>query len=80
MLSPKTVRNHVSNILDKLRAADRAEAILRAREAWLQASLGGANQTGLQRSRGGRASVGYWSARLQTTGDPSPPSQAEPVL
>lgn len=35
VLSPKTVRNHVSNILDKLRVADRAEAILRAREAGL---------------------------------------------
>jgi DNA-binding NarL/FixJ family response regulator len=34
-LSPKTVRNHVSNILHKLQAADRAEAIIRAREAGL---------------------------------------------
>jgi DNA-binding NarL/FixJ family response regulator len=34
-LSPKTVRNHVSNILHKLRAADRTEAIIRAREAGL---------------------------------------------
>ncbi len=34
-LSPKTVRNHVSNILHKLQAADRTEAILRAREAGL---------------------------------------------
>ena len=33
VLSPKTVRNHVSNILSKLQVADRAEAILRAREA-----------------------------------------------
>ncbi len=32
-LSPKTVRNHVSNIFDKLQVADRAEAIMRAREA-----------------------------------------------
>lgn len=32
-LSPKTVRNHVSNILSKLQVADRAEAIIRAREA-----------------------------------------------
>jgi len=32
-LSPKTVRNYVSNILDKLQVADRAEAIVRAREA-----------------------------------------------
>ncbi|MGI8808456.1 MAG: response regulator [Acidimicrobiales bacterium] len=34
-LSGKTVRNHVSNILNKLHAADRAEAIVRAREAGL---------------------------------------------
>jgi DNA-binding NarL/FixJ family response regulator len=32
-LSLKTVRNHVSNILSKLQVADRAEAIVRAREA-----------------------------------------------
>lgn len=34
-LSPKTVRNHVSNILSKLQVADRAQAMLRAREAGL---------------------------------------------
>jgi DNA-binding NarL/FixJ family response regulator len=34
-LSPKTVRNHVSNILTKLQMADRAQAIIRAREAGL---------------------------------------------
>ena len=34
-LSPKTVRNHVSNIFAKLRVADRAAAIIRAREAGL---------------------------------------------
>ena len=33
VLSPKTVRNHVSNIFSKLQARDRAEAIVRAREA-----------------------------------------------
>lgn len=32
-VSPKTVRNHVSNILTKLQVADRAQAIVRAREA-----------------------------------------------
>lgn len=37
-LSPKTVRNHLSNILTKLQVADRAQAIVRAREA----GLGGA--------------------------------------
>ena len=34
-LSPKTVRNHVSNILHKLQVTDRAQAIIRAREAGL---------------------------------------------
>ncbi len=37
-LSPKTVRNHLSNVLTKLQVADRAQAIVRAR----QAGLGGA--------------------------------------
>ena len=32
-LSDKTVRNHVSNVLARLNAPDRAEAILRARRA-----------------------------------------------
>lgn len=34
-VSPKTAANHVSNILNKLQAADRAEAIVRARRAGL---------------------------------------------
>lgn len=34
-LSPKTVRNHVSNIFAKLQVADRAQAIVRARRAGL---------------------------------------------
>jgi DNA-binding NarL/FixJ family response regulator len=34
-LSPKTVRNHVSNIFTKLQVVDRAQAIIRAREAGL---------------------------------------------
>ncbi|HEX2728260.1 MAG TPA: response regulator transcription factor [Rubrobacteraceae bacterium] len=34
-LSPKTVRNHVSNIFAKLQVAGRAQAIIRAREAGL---------------------------------------------
>jgi DNA-binding NarL/FixJ family response regulator len=34
-LSPKTVRNHVSNIIGKLQVADRTAAIIRAREAGL---------------------------------------------
>lgn len=37
-LSPKTIRNHVTSIFDKLEVAGRAEAIIRAREA----GLGGA--------------------------------------
>ena len=42
VLSPKTVRNHVSNIFSKLQVADRAQAIVRAREA----GLGGATPRG----------------------------------
>ncbi|WP_103941572.1 response regulator [Thermomonospora echinospora] len=34
-LSPKTVRNNVSNVFGKLQVADRTQAILRAREAGL---------------------------------------------
>jgi DNA-binding NarL/FixJ family response regulator len=34
-VSPKTVRNHISNIFTKLRVADRSQAIVRAREAGL---------------------------------------------
>jgi DNA-binding NarL/FixJ family response regulator len=34
-LAPKTVANHVSNIFSKLHVADRAEAIIRARDAGL---------------------------------------------
>jgi len=34
-LTPKTVSNHVSNIFAKLQVADRAQAIIRAREAGL---------------------------------------------
>ncbi len=41
-LSPKTVRNHLSNILTKLQVTDRSQAIVRAREA----GLGGAGSVG----------------------------------
>lgn len=35
VLSPNTVRNHISNIFSKLQVADRAQAIIRARDAGL---------------------------------------------
>jgi DNA-binding NarL/FixJ family response regulator len=35
VLSSKTIRNHVSNILSKLQVADRTQAVLKAREAGL---------------------------------------------
>jgi DNA-binding NarL/FixJ family response regulator len=35
LLSIKTVQNHVSNIFSKLQVADRAQAIVRARDAGL---------------------------------------------
>jgi DNA-binding NarL/FixJ family response regulator len=41
-LSPKTVRNNVSNIFTKLQVTDRAQAIVKAREA----GLGGASPVG----------------------------------
>lgn len=34
-IAPKTVRNHVSNIFSKLQVVDRAQAIMRARDAGL---------------------------------------------
>ncbi len=42
VISPKTVRNHVSNIFAKLHVADRAQAIMRAQ----QAGFGGTTRSG----------------------------------
>jgi len=38
VVSPKTVRNHVSNVFSKLQVTDRSEAVLRARRAGLGGS------------------------------------------
>lgn len=35
VIAPKTVRNHISNIFSKLQVADRAQAIIKARDAGL---------------------------------------------
>ena len=45
-ISEKTVRNHVSNILTKLAVSDRAQAIVRAREAGLGQTPGTRNANG----------------------------------
>ncbi|MBB5959283.1 DNA-binding NarL/FixJ family response regulator [Saccharothrix tamanrassetensis] len=46
VLSPKTVRNHVSNILRKLHVADRAQAVSRAKQAGLGEESGHIGTTG----------------------------------
>ena len=40
-IAPKTVRNHVANVLNKLEVADRSQAIVRAREAGFGRDPGG---------------------------------------
>jgi DNA-binding NarL/FixJ family response regulator len=52
VISAKTVRNHVSNIFSKLHVADRAQAIVRARQAGLGDS--GPVEFGQQRAGSGR--------------------------
>jgi DNA-binding NarL/FixJ family response regulator len=47
VLSPKTVRNHVSNILTKLQVQDRSAAIIRARDAGLGHDRGASGPPGL---------------------------------
>jgi DNA-binding CsgD family transcriptional regulator len=61
VLSPKTVRNHVSNIFSKLQVADRAQAIVRAREAGFgrndsaaSSTRPGSGQRGLEDGQSGR--------------------------
>jgi DNA-binding NarL/FixJ family response regulator len=44
VLSPKTVRNHTSNIFSKLQVTDRARAIVLAREAGLGQATGDRNR------------------------------------
>jgi DNA-binding NarL/FixJ family response regulator len=44
VLSLKTVRNHVSNIFSKLQVADRAQAVIRAREAGLGRDVPGGHE------------------------------------
>ena len=41
VISPKTVRNHITSVFSKLQVADRAEAIIRAREAGMGDSVSG---------------------------------------
>ena len=45
VIAHKTVRNHVSNIFSKLQVADRAQAIIRAREAGMGRSTGRSDES-----------------------------------
>jgi len=62
VLSPKSVSNHVSNIFNKLQVVDRAQAVLRARQAGL---------AGHDARRGGSA------GGMRSQGDMSPYSLGE---
>lgn len=53
-LSPKTVRNYISNIFRKLQVADRAQAIVAAREAGIE-TPDPSTRFGLRRVRQGPA-------------------------
>jgi DNA-binding NarL/FixJ family response regulator len=48
VISMKTVRNHVSNIFSKLQVADRAQAVIRAREAGLGGSASAVQDSGFK--------------------------------
>jgi DNA-binding NarL/FixJ family response regulator len=52
-ISPKTARNHVSNIFAKLHVADRAQAIVQAREAGLGGEAPAASKSQGDNPRGG---------------------------
>jgi DNA-binding NarL/FixJ family response regulator len=56
-LSQKTVRNHVSNILTELQAADRAQAIVPGQGRGLGTAVPGLRDIGRARCTGGRANV-----------------------
>jgi DNA-binding NarL/FixJ family response regulator len=51
-LSPKTIRNHVANLLAKLGVPDRAQAIAAARQAGLGAEPAARSEAGAQRRSG----------------------------
>jgi DNA-binding NarL/FixJ family response regulator len=61
VLSPKTVRNHISHIFSKLQVADRAEAIIRARQAGLGSNYSTDNR---EIARRRRCPQRFWSIRL----------------
>lgn len=76
-VSPKTVRNHISNIFTKLQVADRAQAIVRAREAGLGGEAAGSSCRSSRRSWILRRP---WSWRPRYLGacSPSPAASCSP--